>query len=148
MSRIPLPELPDILKGHPTRFLKWAFVNAVYLVILAVAGITYKGHVHSIGLVAIAAVLALFVLVSSYAGYLCWKWDGLNPSEAKHLSLAIELAPKLAMLGTVGGFLLAFSSSAGDVQGRVLGASTGLAATFVGILTMVALEILRHVVED
>lgn len=128
-----------------TRFVKWALVNAIYAVILIGAAFTYHGHIHSIGLIAIGAVLALYCLTSAYAGWIAWK-DGIK--DAKHVSLAIELAPKLAMLGTVGGFLIAFSSSAGDVQGRVLGASTGLAATFVGISTMITLEIIRHVIED
>jgi hypothetical protein len=126
-------------------FLQWLFVNAVYLIILALAWIFYNGHIQAIGLIAIGAVLALYVCASGYAGYLTWnenRW-GIH-----HISLAIELAPKLAMLGTVGGFLIAFSAGAGDVQHRVLGASTGLAATFVGISTMIVLEILRHIVED
>lgn len=135
----------DFLRGTRTRFVKWALVNAVYAIVVAGAGLSYHGKVHSIGLAAIGAVLALFAVASGYAGYLLWD-DGLV--NKRHLSLAIELAPKLAMLGTVGGFLIAFSASAGDVQHRVLGASTGLAATFVGIFTMITLEVIRHIVED
>jgi hypothetical protein len=135
----------DFLHGTRTRFVKWALVNAIYGILMAAGALTFHGHIHSIGLAAIGAVLALFVVASGYAGWLLWKDDDV---EKKHLSLAIELAPKLAMLGTVGGFLIAFSSSASDVQHRVLGASTGLAATFVGISTMITLEVIRHIVED
>lgn len=142
----------DFVSGPRTKFVKWALVNAIYGAILAAAALEYHGHVHSIGLIAIGAVLVLFLLASGFAGLLAWTRGGANlaivDDHTKVLTLAIELAPKLAMLGTVGGFLIAFSSGAGDVQGRVLGASTGLAATFVGIFTMVALEIIRHIVED
>lgn len=139
----------DFLRGTRTRFVKWALVNAVYFIVMVGAGLSYHGKVHGIGLAAIGAVLALFVIMSGYAGWLLWNEHPSEPNkETKHLSLAIELAPKLAMLGTVGGFLIAFSASAGNVQQRVLGASTGLAATFVGIATMIALEVVRHVVED
>lgn len=135
----------DFFRGTRTRFVKWALINAVYAIVMVGAGLSYHGQVHSIGLAAIGAVLALFAVTSGYAGWLLWHE---KTNDARHLSLAIELAPKLAMLGTVGGFLIAFSASAGDVQHRVLGASTGLAATFVGIATMIALEVVRHVVED
>ena len=135
----------SFIAGLRTRFVKWALVNAIYFVIMIGAAVSYHGHVHSIGLVAIGAVIALYVLTSAYAGWIAWK-EGIQ--DARHVSLAIELAPKLAMLGTVGGFLIAFSASTGDVQQRVLGASTGLAATFVGISTMITLEIIRHIIED
>jgi hypothetical protein len=125
-------------------FLKWALVNAIYAVTMIAAALSYHGHVGSIGLIAIAAVFGLFVITSAYAGWIAWRED---MQHTHHVSLAIELAPKLAMLGTVGGFLIAFSSGASDIQNRVLGASTGLAATFVGIFTMVALEIIRHLIE-
>lgn len=137
----------DFFKGTRTRFVKWALVTAIYAIVMAASGLSYHGKVHAIGLIAIGAVLALFAITSGYAGWLLWKWEDYE-LDSKHLSLAIELAPKLAMLGTVGGFLIAFSASAGDVQHRVLGASTGLAATFVGIATMIALEVIRHIVED
>lgn len=140
----------SFLRGSRTRFVKWALVNVIYAVTLLSARLLYHGHVQSIGLVAVSAVLALFVCASGYAGWKIWKLGQfpLHDGESKHISLAIELAPKLAMLGTVGGFLIAFSAASGDVQQRVLGASTGLAATFVGIFTMIALEIIRHIAED
>jgi hypothetical protein len=136
----------DFLRGARTPFVKWALVNAVFAIVMIGAALSYHGKISGIGLAAIGAVLVLFVATSSYAGYLAWQ--GSVRDSHRQLSLAIELAPKLAMLGTVGGFLTAFSSSVGDVQHRVLGASTGLAATFVGIATMITLEILRHVIED
>lgn len=128
-----------------TLFCKWALVNAIYIAILILAGLLYKGHVQSIGVIAISAVLALYVGTSAWAAFLCWNEDRRG---VHHISLAIELSPKLAMLGTVGGFLIAFSASSGNIQQRVLGASTGLAATFVGISAMIVLEVIRHLVEN
>jgi len=135
-------------------FLKWLFINVVYLLALVVGAIAYNGKVEAPGKLAIALVLGVYVLATLHAGYLAWvlgvQHEDGHPFIRKglrHTSFAIELAPKLAMLGTVGGFLIAFSSSAGDVQQRVIGASTGLAATFVGISAMVVLEVIRHVIE-
>lgn len=131
------------MRAHTT-FLKWFLVNTIYVSCLIAAKVNYHGHIQAIGLVAIGAVLAIYTCASAYAGWLCWCEDKRG---THHVSLAIELSPKLAMLGTVGGFLIAFGAGAGDIQQRVLGASTGLAATFIGISAMVVLEVIRHLVE-
>jgi hypothetical protein len=128
-------------------FLRWAIVNALYLVGLGAARVSYHGHVKAIAWASIGAVLATYAAASAVGGYVAWHDRLLDRRLLRHLSLAIELAPKLAMIGTVGGFLIAFSKGASDVQGRVLGASTGLAATFIGISAMVVLEVIRHLLE-
>lgn len=128
--------------GRPT-FLKWALVNVAYLLALAGGALAYHGTVETPGKIAIGMVLAVYALGSAHAGHLAWKWS----RRTQHVSFAIELCPKLAMLGTVSGFLIAFGSSAGDVQHRIIGASTGLAATFVGISSMIVLEVQRHLLE-
>lgn len=138
----------SFLKTKHTNFLKWLFVTVAYFVILATAKLLYNGHVHSIGLVAIVSVLALYVGVNIQLGQLLWRYDDIfseKTSQVRHIWFAINTFPKLGMMGTVGGFLIAFSAGASDVQHRVLGASTGLAATFIGISAMVALEITAHI---
>lgn len=126
-------------------FLKWSLVNVLFALALVTGATMYSGHVEAAGKIAIGAVLVVYVAASAYAGNRAWSEDkrGLN-----HISLAIELSPMIAMLGTVGGFLIAFGSSAGDVQHRVIGASTGLAATIVGISCTVVLMVQRHIIEE
>jgi len=140
MRRIRLSDV----QGHQL-FLKWLLINVVYLLALVTGMVMYNGKVEIPGKLAIGLVLVVYGLASLHAGWLAWKED---KSGIHHTSFAIELAPKIAMLGTVGGFLIAFSAASGDLQQRAIGASTGLAATFVGISVMVVLEIIRHVLEN
>lgn len=132
------------IRGYET-FLKWALVNVLFALALVAAFVSYHGKVEAAGKIAIAVVLVVYVAASAYAGSLAWRYRRLGLS---HISLAIELSPMIAMLGTVGGFLIAFGSSAGDVQQRVVGASTGLAATLVGIACTIVLMIQRHIIEE
>jgi len=122
-------------------WLKWLLINALFVIALVTARLTYHGHIHVSGELAIAAVLTIYGLASGYCGKLAWneKDHGIS-----HVSLAIDLCPMVAMLGTVSGFLLAFNNAAGDIQHRVVGASTGLASTFIGIACMVVLMLQRH----
>lgn len=131
--------------GGRKLFLRWALVNAVYLAVLVAGRLSFHGHIPAVGLVAIGAVLLTYVLASAWAGWLCWQEDKRG---VHHVSLAIELAPKLAMLGTISGFLLAFGAQTGDVATRVLGASSALSATWVGVSSMIVLEVIRHIVEN
>jgi disulfide bond formation protein DsbB len=134
-------------------FLKWALVNVLFLLALGVGLVSYAGKVEIAGKLAGAVVILIYVLASGYVGRAIWqrsKSEFLirNPLKLKPLSLAIELTPMVAMLGTVAGFLIAFGSSVGDVQTRVIGASTGLASTFIGIACTVVLMVIRHIAED
>lgn len=130
-------------------FLRWALVNVLFLVGLITAALSYNGNVPTPAKLAIGAVLLVFASGSAYAGRLSWneKLDTEN-----NISEAAGLCPMVAILGTVTGFLIALSgpstgSSKEDVvvniQGKVLGASSGLLATFVGISCAIVLIVLR-----
>ena len=124
-----------------TVFLRWTLVNVTFLAALIVAGFTYHGDVHVAGKVSVFAVLAVYTLASAHAGVLAFR---ALPDRAGHLSLAIRACPMGAMLGTITGFLIAFSGTSADVQQRVLGASTGLTATFIGVACALALMLQQH----
>ncbi len=117
--------------------VRWVAVNSAYAACLAGAATAYNGHVHPIGKVAVAVVLAVFAVGA---------WCALEGRSAS-LSLAIRACPMLALCGTVAGFLIAFGGSTTDVQQRVLGASTGLVATFVGISSALVLMLQRHLLD-
>lgn len=125
-----------------TRLLQVALIDVLFLLALGTLGVLYSGEVHSAGLVAIAAVLIVFGIAAVYA--LRQAARGL-PAD---LELAISVCPMLAMLGTVAGFLIAFSADSGDVQERVLGASTGLVSTFVGVACAVVLMVTAKLLEQ
>lgn len=120
-----------------TAFLRVALVNCLFVVALIAGRVSYDGHIHPAGKAAICAVLAVYC----YGAF--WALKG----RTEHTHLAIRLAPMVALLGSVAGFLIAFSGDVGDVQQRVLGASTGLVATFVGIAAAAALTIQAAIVE-
>ena len=123
-------------------FLRWSLVNAACVAALLAAAGSYNGDVHTAGKLAAAAVLLVFVLASAKAGALAWQG---NPSWANEdLGEAADMCPQVGLLGTVAGFLIAFSGDTGQVQERVLGASTALTATFTGIACMIALRVLRR----
>src|SRR5438876_267772 len=111
-------------------FLRWALVNSLFGCALTAVALAYHGHVHPVGKLAAGAVLMVFALGSAQCGWCAWHQDKQG---LERVALAIKASPMIAMLGTVSGFLIAFSGSVDDVQKRVLGASTGLTATFVGI---------------
>ena len=120
-------------------FLRWALVNVAFLAALAGASIAYDGEIHGAGKAAALAALVVYAAASAHAGVCAW-----NGSPSPHLSLAVRACPMLSMLGTVAGFLISFSGDASDVQQRVLGASTGLVATFVGVSCALVLMLLEH----
>lgn len=65
---------------------------------------------------------------------------------ASHIHFGASLCPMLGLLGTVSGFLIAFSSASDQDQlNRLIeGASTALASTFIGILCGLVLSFERH----
>lgn len=117
------------------RFLQLALIDVLFVLALGTLGVLFNGHIHMAGIVAIVAVLAVFCVSALYA--LWWTKNG-KPVD---LELPIAICPMIAMLGTVAGFLIAFSGGTGDVQDRVLGASTGLASTFIGIACAIVLMV-------
>lgn len=127
-------------------FARWLLVQSVFALALTGAAYSYKGHVHPAGLAAAGVVLAIYVAGSVECGLAAWRSDIETPV-LEHIGLAIKTSPMVAMLGTVAGFLIAFSGDSTDVQRRVLGASTGLTATFVGISCALVLMFQRHLVE-
>lgn len=127
------------------RFLSLALIDVLFLIALGVLGARYHGHVHPAGNIAIAVVLAVFCVSSGY-GLLCA--FGRLHYKPEHLDLAIAVCPMIALMATVSGFLIAFSGGTEDVQQRVLGASTGLSATFVGIACAVVLMAQAHILHE
>lgn len=116
-----------------SRFLQLVLINVLFAIGLGTAGALYSGDVHPAGVVAIVAVLGIYVVASAYALWRAWYGRTVD------LELAVNVCPMVAMLGTVAGFLIAFSGATGDVQERVLGASTGLVSTFVGVACAIVL---------
>lgn len=134
-----------------TVFLRLALVNALFAVGLVAARVTYDGHIHAAGKACIVVVLAVYAVAAVYGMLLAYR-DGpklhrFPPAGVRHITLAIKLLPQLALLGSVSGFLIALSGSSEDVQQRVVGAATGLTATFVGISCAVCLTVQRHLIE-
>ena len=134
------------------RFLRWALVTALALVLFVVAATSYHGHVHATGKVSAAIVLGVFTLATAYCGLLAWRSDalagGADARALEHVSFAIRVCPMLAMLGTASGFLIAFTGSTEDVQQRVAGASTGIVATVVGVACTIVLMLQRHLLDE
>lgn len=128
-------------------FLYWALTETLFLAALAVARIAYHGHIHIAGKVVIVALLAEFLIVSGACGWLAWREDYRNERVLRDIAEATEATPGLAMLGTVSGFLIALSSSQGDLQHKATGASTALAATFVGIGCWLVLKLQHRMLE-
>jgi hypothetical protein len=121
--------------------LRLALLNSSFALALVAARVAYHGHVHPVVYVAVALVLFVYGAGAMQAMRMAtWEsgaaWElGLN-----RLDRLASRCPKVAMAGTVTGFLIAFSGSTDDVQQRVRGASTGLIATLVGIAAMLLLE--------
>jgi hypothetical protein len=139
-------------KAKP-RFLRWALVTTLALVAFAAAVTSYHGHVHTVGKVSAAIVLAVFAVSTAYCGLLAWRADRTSSGSEmsrglEHVALAIRVCPMLAMLGTASGFLIAFTGSSEDVQQRVAGASTGIVATVVGVACTIVLMLQRHLLDE
>lgn len=122
-----------------TTLLRWALLNSCFAAALAAGAVLYDGHVHPAAVVAIAAVLVVYMAGTAHIGL-----SIAHDRKPVHADRAAGLCPKVAILGSVCGFLIAFSGGVNDVQQRVLGASTGLLATFVGIACMIMLELQDH----
>jgi hypothetical protein len=130
--------------------LRLALLNSLFALALVAARLAYGGHVHPIAYVAVGVVLFVYGAGSVQAVRMAHRRPGRQLDDdreweagLRRLDRLAARCPKVAMAGTVAGFLIAFSSSTADVAQRVRGASTGLAATLIGIVAMLLLE-LQH----
>jgi hypothetical protein len=146
-----LEVLPAATRGARERFVvRLALLNSLFGLALVAARLAYHGRVHPIVYVAVGVVLVVYAAGAVEAARLALLRPGLRqaPDEAwdrglQRLDRLAARCPKVAMAGTVTGFLIAFSGSTDDVAARVRGASTGLAATLIGNVAMLLLE-LQH----
>lgn len=126
-------------------FLRLLLVDSVFGCALVGARFAYHRHIHPVGLAAIAAVLILFT-----AGAVVLAVQAFHGKAKKHLlddvAELVDALPAAAMLGTVGGFLIALSAASGDIQHRAAGAATALVSTFVGIAAMLVLRLQHRMV--
>lgn len=126
-------------------FLRLLLVDSLFGCALAAARLSYHRHIHPAGLVAVTAVLVLFALGAVACLWLAWR--GPDARLLDDVSILSERIPGVAMLGTVSGFLIALSANTGDIQERTVGASTALAATFVGIAAWLVLGLQHRMLE-
>jgi hypothetical protein len=122
-------------------FLRWTLIQVLFVLAAGTLMVAYSGQVHMAGKVGVGVVLGIYGLASGYLGLSAWR--RVRPA-MRHVDLAVQLCPMVALCSTVSGFLIAFGGGAEDVQARVLGASTGLVATFAGIACSVVLMLQRH----
>jgi hypothetical protein len=125
--------------------LRIGLVNSLFLVSLIAARLAYHGQVHPVAYAAVGLVLAVYATGAAQVVQMARSTpaDGTWNRRLAYLDRVAARCPKVAMAGTVTGFLIAFSGSTADVAARVRGASTGLSATLVGIAAMLLLE-LQH----
>ncbi len=124
-----------------TRFLQLSLIDVLFGLALATLAVLYSGHIHTAGLVAIAMVLAVFCVGAAYALRKASRGEG---DGAGHLGLAANICPAIGIAGVASGFLIALSGGTDDIQERVIGASSGLAATVVAVACMVVLDVQSH----
>lgn len=131
-------------------FLQWALINVLFVVGLIVAGIAYVGRVHVpvIAYLAIGVVLVTYCIASVQIGRETWaehrRWFVKTP----FVSEAIRLLPIMAMVGTVGGFLIALTGDPNDVTHRITGAATSLSATMVGLISIILLKLQSYILTN
>ena len=130
--------------------LRVAVLNSLFALALVAARLAYHGHMHPVVYVAVAVVLVVYVGGAVQVVRMAMRSKIRTDDERqawqsglRRLDRLAARCPKVAMIGTVMGFLIAFSGSTDDVAQRVRGASTGLVATLIGIASMLLLE-LQH----
>lgn len=122
------------------RFLQLVLIDSLFLLALVTAGVQYGGHIHTAGLIAIVVVLLVFGAAAGYALWMAYRGSG----DTAHIDLAANLCPMIGIAGVAAGFLVALSGGTEDVQARIVGASSGLAATVVAVACMGLLEVQAH----
>ncbi len=123
------------------RFLQLSLIDVLFGLALTTLAVLYSGHIHTAGLVAIAMTLAVFSFGAVYA---LRKASRGEADSAGHLELAANICPAIGIAGVASGFLVALSGGTDDIQERVIGASSGLAATVVAVACMVVLDTQAH----
>ena len=106
--------------------LRIGLLNSLFLLSLVVARLAYHGQVHPVVYVAVGLMLAVYAAGTAQAVQLARL---LSTAEAgaervwnaklADLDRLAARCPKVAMAGTVTGFLIAFSASTDDVAERV-----------------------------
>ena len=130
-------------------FHRILLIDSLFGCALAAARLSYHRQIHPAGLVASAAVLALFLIGTLACLSIARHPVSIKFGVSQHRRLLddihelAERLPAVAMLGTVSGFAIALSASQDDLQQRATGASTALVATFVGIACWLVLG-LQH----
>ena len=127
------------------RFLSLALIDVVFLTTLVTLGARYYGHIHPAGLVAIALALSVFCAAAGYALRLAYHG---HPDRGEHVGFAANVCPAIGIAGVAMGFLLALSGGTENVQERVIGASSGLAATVVAVACYVVLDVQAHILKS
>ncbi len=139
------PSVPVVAGRREGLLLRLAVLNSLFGLALVAGRLAYRGHVNPIAYVAVAVVLSVYAAGAVQVVRMALlRTDELGQAWQQGLRRVDRLAarcPKVAMVGTVAGFLIAFSGSTADVAQRVRGASTGLAATLIGIVAMLLLEL-------
>lgn len=128
-----------------TRFLQLALINVLFGLSLGTFGVLYSGRIHAAGVVAIAAVLIVYAFATAYALHLAREG---RPDANDHVALAASVCPAIGIAGVAGGFLIALSAGTDDIQERVIGASSGLAATVIAVVCMVLLDVQAHMLRN
>jgi hypothetical protein len=139
-------------------FMKWALLNAVFVVFLLSLAITFGGRVHGVALYVIPLILILGAYGSAYAGRLCWRADGVEPGSitARHIvheSLYLDhfgwVCPMLGILSSIAGMSVLLSSNDAATLGeRVTSGGGGIFyGTFVGVLAMLVLKHEQRMIE-
>ena len=118
-------------------------MDTLFLLALGTAGVVYGAHIHTAGVVAIAGVLAVFCVAAAYALYGTY----IGRIEVRHIELAANICPAIGIAGVASGFLIALSAGTEDIQQRVVGASSGLAATVIAVACMVVLDCQAHMLK-
>jgi hypothetical protein len=150
LRRVDQPVVAAAIAARQGCVLRLGLLNSLFALALVSARVAYGGRVHPVAYVAVALVLLVYAAGAVQAARMAlWRPDGRHELERAwqqglaRLDRLAARCPKVAMAGTVAGFLIAFSGSTDDVAQRVRGASTGLAATLIGIVAMLLLE-LQH----
>lgn len=154
-------EAKKIARDRPL-FVKWALLNAVFVVFLLVLGLTFGGRIHGAPLVVIPLILVLTAYASVYAGWLCWRvdsWDTFTYREtptkqailhdAAYLDHWAWVAPMLGILSSIAGMSILLSSNdATGLSDRITsGGGAIFYGTFIGVLAMLLLKHEQRMIE-
>jgi hypothetical protein len=142
-----------------TLFVKWALLNAVFIVFLVSLGVVFGGRIHGAALVTIPLILLLAAYGSAYGGHLCWRAGGEHVDELPtrrsiiHASLYLDhwawVCPMLGILSSIAGMSILLSNNdATTLSARISsGGGAIFYGTFVGVLAMLLLKHEQRMIE-